>query len=573
MRTIKGLPASSGIAIGPAWIYRPVHIEIVERQVADPLAEWQRLEKALATAGQQLDALYHRALENIGPEEAAIFEAHQMILQDPELLEGLRSLIEGQRLNAEAAVQQSVEQYAQTLLALEEEYFRARAQDVRDVGRRVIYSLAGVRPEDIALPTTPVVILADDLTPSDTVQFNKSSILGLCTAKGGPTSHTAILARSLNVPAVVSAPLPLESVQAGAVIILDGSTGSVLLEPGPGDLEAARRRQTSQNAEWDQQLAAAQQPAVTLDGHAVEVVANIGGAGDARTAVAFGAEGVGLLRTEFLYMDRQTMPPETDQIQVYREIFEVMGERPVVVRTLDIGGDKTVPYLGIQAEANPFLGWRAIRMISERPDVLLDQLRALLQAGVNTDLRIMIPMISNLDEVLHARRLLDQAMRELDEAGIARAKKVQYGIMIEVPSAALLAEHLADVVDFFSIGTNDLTQYTLAVDRTNERVAPLASPLNPAVIRLIAMTIQSAHQKGKWVGLCGELAGDPLAAPLLLGLGLDEFSMAAKSVPVVKQYLRKLSVEQCRSIAIQALAQPTTEAVERLLRQFLADLG
>jgi phosphoenolpyruvate-protein phosphotransferase len=565
-QTIKGLPASTGVAIGPVWIYRPVHVEVERRKVASPEAERQRLEAALTQAGEQLQVLYQRTLENIGEEEAAIFEAHQLVLQDPELLAQVQTLIDSQHLNAEAAFNDVVEQYAQSLLALEDEYFRARAQDVRDVGRRILYSLKGIRPEDIALPTRPVVIVAEDLTPSDTVQFDKSVILGFCTVRGGPTSHTAIIARSIGVPAVVSAPVPIEALKNGDTVVLDGTAGTLLLDPSETELAQAVGRQSGDQAEWEIQLAAAHQPAITQDGVRVEVVANIGGVGDAQTAILNGAEGVGLLRTEFLYLDRDSMPDEEEQVNLYQSIFEVLKPWPVVVRTLDIGGDKSVSYLGIQAEPNPFLGWRAIRMMSERPDVLVSQFRALLRAGTEADLRIMLPMVSSVNEVRQAKALLAQAIESLEADGTPFQKKFQFGIMVEVPSAALLAEHLADEVDFFSIGTNDLTQYTLAVDRTNERVAPLASPLHPAVVQLIALTIRAAHKKGRWVGLCGELAGDPLAAPLLLGLGLDEFSMAAKSIPVVKQLLRRLSRSECEKIAEQVLSLPTTQEVEALLR-------
>jgi phosphoenolpyruvate-protein phosphotransferase len=565
-QTIKGLPASTGVAIGPVWVYRPVQVEVKRRTISSAEAEQQRLEAALTLAGEQLQALYQRTLENIGEEEAAIFEAHQLVLQDPELLDQVHTLIETQHLNAEAAVSDVVEHYAQSLLALEDEYFRARAQDVRDVGRRILYSLDGIRPEDIALPTSPVVIVAEDLTPSDTVQFDKSVILGFCTARGGPTSHTAIIARSIGVPAVVSAPVPIETLKNGTASVLDGTAGTLLLDPSETELAQAAQRQSGDKAEWEIQLAAAHQPAVTQDGVRVEVVANIGGVGDAQTAVLSGAEGVGLLRTEFLYLDRDSMPDEEEQVNLYRSIFEVLKPWPVVVRTHDIGGDKSVRYLGIQAETNTFLGWRAIRMMSERPDVLVSQFRALLRAGVETDLRIMLPMVSSVNEVRQAKTLLAQAIQSLEADGTPFLKKFQFGIMVEVPSAALLAEHLADEVDFFSIGTNDLTQYTLAVDRTNERVAPLASPLHPAVVQLIALTIRAAHKKGRWVGLCGELAGDPLAAPLLLGLGLDEFSMAAKSIPVVKQLLRRLSRSECEKIAEQVLSLPTTQEVEALLK-------
>ena len=569
---VRGLPTSSGIAIGPAWIYRPVHISTDQRPIVNSEAEWCRLEGALALAKEQLQTLYLKAVDLVGQANADIFQAHQMFLEDPELLGTLNEAVVKQEHNAEYAVQQSVETLAQMLLSLDGEYFQARAADIRDVGRRILYCLSGVLPEDMALPQEPVIIIAEDLTPSDTVAFDRSKILAFCTLKGGPTSHTAILARSIGVPATVSTPLPLEDIPNGTLLILDGSTGEVWVEPNEAELAEARKKQSAGNTQWAIILEAAQKPAFTRDGKQVEVVANIGSAADARQAVANGAEGVGLLRTEFLYMDRDSLPSEAEQINVYREIFAVMGSRPVVVRTLDIGGDKSVSYLGIKEEANPFLGWRAIRMVSERPEILVDQFRALLQAGVDSDLRIMLPMVSNIDEVIQAKNLLEISRCQLTEEGKAYAQNVQFGIMIEVPSAALLASHFAELVDFFSIGTNDLTQYTLAVDRTNERVANLASPFNPAVVTLIANTIQAAHAKGKWVGLCGEMAGDPLGTPLLLGLGLDEFSMAPKSIPEVKELLRGLTMEECRKIAQHVLTLPSAAAVEEYLKKEIAAL-
>jgi phosphoenolpyruvate-protein phosphotransferase len=565
--SLKGLPTSSGIAIGTIWIHHPIHISVEKKAVDDPTAEWGRLEAALSLAKSQLETLYAKALEMVGSTDAEIFQAHALFLSDPDLLGILKDSIFTQKENAEYAVNNAVNHYAQKLLALEGEYFRARAVDVRDVGRRILYCLAGIRLEDISLPDAPVVIVAEDLTPSDTVQFDRSKILGFCTVKGGPTSHTAILARSIGVPAVVSAPLPLNELQNGTWLIVNGSTGEVIVEPDEKELNLYRKEQSEGETQWVHLVEQAQQVAVTRDGKQVEIVANIGGVEDAKQAVKFGAEGVGLLRTEFLYLDRQTMPSEEDQVVIYRDIFAAMGKRPVVVRTLDIGGDKSVSYLGIKEEANPFLGWRAIRMISERPEILQDQFRALLRAGVNADLRIMLPMVSNLEEVQMAKAIYDEVRESLINEGTPICEKVQFGIMIEVPSAAINSTHFANYVDFFSIGTNDLTQYTLAVDRTNERVAKLASPFNPAVINLIAFTIRAAHEKGKWVGLCGEMAGDPLGTPLLLGLGLDEFSMAPKSIPAVKRLVRQLTEKECKTIAENALKLPTAAAVEKYLKE------
>lgn len=567
MLEVQGIAVSSGIAIGPCWIYRPVTIKVERRENQDPVFEQARLETALQQAKNQIVQLHQRTLETIGVEEAAIFEAHALFLDDPEFVGAIQTMITEQCINAEASVEEVVELYVQQMLSLEDAYFRARAQDIGDVGHRLLCCLLGVSPEAIKMPDEAVIIVAEDLTPSDTVQFERSKILGLCTVRGGPTSHTAILARSIGVPAAVSVPLQLEGLQNETQLILNGSKGTLIIDPEPQALIQAQHSQDQWRSRWAAQVAEAHLPAITKDGHPVEVVANIGSVMDAQQAIEFGAEGVGLLRTEFLYLDQQRMPTQAEQITTYREIFEVIGGRPLVVRTLDIGGDKAVEYLGTKSEPNPFLGWRAIRMIDEHPEILQDQFCALLEAGAGFDLRIMVPMVSNLDEVKQARQLFKEACQLIRTSGRPMAEKIQFGIMVEVPAAALLAKHLAKEVDFFSIGTNDLAQYTLAVDRTNERVAHLASPFHPAVIRLIANTIQEAHAQGKWVGLCGEMAGDPLAAPLLLGLGLDEFSMAAASIPEVKQTIRKLDYHDCQEIAATALKLPTTKTVLEYLEQ------
>jgi phosphoenolpyruvate-protein phosphotransferase len=564
--TIKGIGASSGIAIGSAWIYKPIEVEVKREFNRDSAIELSRLTDAIAQAKSQLSTLYEKALKEIGADEAAIFDAHLLFLDDPEFIGTIQNKLQEDCINAEAAVEEEVERYAAEMLALQDEYFQARAQDIRDVGRRIIYCLSGVDTESISLPYEPVIITADDLTPSDTVQFDRGKILGFCIRKGGPTSHTAILARSLGVPAAVSVPFRFEEIENCRLLVLDGDSGELIINPDEMQCVKAEEEIMRRASRWQIQLAEASRSATTKDGASFEVVANIGNISDAKQAVEYGAEGVGLLRTEFLYLDRHDMPTEEEQVDSYKEIFDVMEGRPVVVRTLDIGGDKAVNYLGLEEESNPFLGWRAIRMMSERPEVLSGQYRALLRAGVNTDLRIMIPLVSNIQEVIHARSLLEKAHLALSENNIPQAAMLQFGIMVEVPSAALLVEHIAEYVDFYSIGTNDLTQYTLAVDRTNERVANLASPFHPAVIQLIARTIDKAHEHGKWVGLCGEMAGDPLALPLLIGLGLDEFSMSPIRIPPAKEIIRKLDRRQCIEIANEVLQLSSTDAVVEFLK-------
>ncbi len=568
MRQFTGIAVSGGIAIGPCWIYRPVAVSTNRKPIEDPYLEIERVEKALRDAGVQLEQLHNRALENIGEADAAIFEAHKLFLEDPEFIGAIQSAISGERINAEAAVAETAEGFARQMLALEDDYFKARAQDIRDVSRRILYCLNEISLDQYKL-SQPSIILAEDLTPSDTIQFERSMILGLCTRRGGPTSHTAILARSLAVPAAVSIPFEFPLIDEGSEVILNGDTGILTIEASTEEIEAAKQARRQWELIWQDRLKSASESALTLDGKIVEIVANIGGVEDARQAVEFGAEGVGLLRTEFLYLDFGRLPTEEEQAAIYREIFLVMGSRPVVVRTLDIGGDKQVDYLDLQQESNPFLGWRAIRMMREHPEMLLTQMRALLKAASpQNDLRIMAPMVSSVEEVQQARALFEESKASLQMENALRVQKTQFGIMVEIPSAALIVEHLAKFVDFFSIGTNDLTQYTLAVDRTNERVAYLASPFHPAVLKLIDRTIQKAHEKGRWVGLCGEMAGDPLATPLLIGMGLDEFSMSPSAIPEVKELIRGLNTGDCQRIAKEALDQPSIQAVKGTLEKY-----
>jgi phosphoenolpyruvate-protein phosphotransferase len=530
----------------------------------DPDGERDRLDRARAQAREELAGLKEKVARETQAGEAEVFAAHQMFLDDKALLKRALRAIEGGQ-NAEASWMDAVEFFAAQLESLPDPTLSARSVDVRDVGRRVLRHLLGRTAAGLQLEQ-PAVIVARDLSPSQTAGLDKGKVLAFCTAEGGPTSHTAILAKALGLPAVVALGQELLSVGEGEPLLVDGGAGEVVIAPDEAALgsfrqlaeQGARRRERAQ--------ASALEPAVTQDGLRVEVVANIGGPQDARAALAYGAEGVGLFRTEFLFLERDSLPGEAEQVKAYRQVLEALPGRPVVVRTLDIGGDKAVSYLGFSEEANPFLGWRAIRMNEGRPDVFRSQVRALLQAGAGADLRIMAPMVSNLEEVQSARRLLEEASLSLRAEGLPCAEEVQFGVMVEVPSVAVMAEVFARHVDFFSIGTNDLTQYTLAVDRTNARVAPLASPFHPAVLRLIEMTIQAAHRHDKWVGVCGELAGEVLAVPVLLGLGLDEFSMAPALIPAVKQALRNCTVQVCQEIAQQALACSTTAEVLALLK-------
>jgi phosphotransferase system enzyme I (PtsI) len=447
-----------------------------------------------------------------------------------------------------------------------------RATDLQDVGQRVIRLLAGRAEGSLARLARPCIVLAHELTPSDTATLGKSQVLGLCTAIGGATSHTAILARALGLPAVVGLGTALLAVAEGTTVIVDGTAGQLRLAPDEPTVAAYRASQAAAAEEKAAAQTAAALPAVTRDGRRVEVAANVGDAEGARQALAQGAEGVGLLRTEFLYLDRATAPGEDEQVAAYTAVAEALQGLPVIVRTLDIGGDKPAPYLDLGQELNPFLGWRAIRYCLDQPEFFKVQLRAVLRAAADHNLKLMFPMIATLEEVQRALSLLDEARAELEAAGRPHAARIETGIMVEVPAAALMADRLAREVDFFSIGTNDLAQYTLAADRTNARVASLADPLHPAVLRLVKQVIDAGHSAGRWVGMCGEMAGQPEAIPILLGLGLDEFSMSPAAIPRAKQILRGLSRHDAQVIAGRALDLDSAGAVRDAMREVLAGL-
>ncbi len=462
----------------------------------------------------------------------------------------------------------AAEHYARALEELTDEYFRARAADVRDVARRCLRVLLG-KPQMDVLLNKPSIIVAQDLSPSDTVRMEKSMVLGFCTAEGGATSHTAILAKALGVPAVVGVGDELFGAIDGGTLLINGRTGEITIGPDEAIVSSFLKAQKAEKEQAAAELSSAGEPALTRDGIQAEVVANVGSIADAEKALACGAEGIGLLRSEFLYLDRQTAPNEEEQYTVYKRIFDIQGGRPVVIRTIDVGGDKELPYIDLGREDNPFLGWRAIRMCLDTPDFFKTQLRAILRAAFGHDIRIMFPMIATVTEVTRARELLDESRAELRAAGQSFGEHIQMGIMIEIPAAAVMADKLVQVVDFFSIGTNDLTQYTLAVERTNKKVAHLSNALDPAVLRLIAKIIEEGHKGGVWVGMCGELAGDSKAIPVLLGLGLDEFSMAPTLVPHAKAVIRECSVAACKKIANDVLDMATYSEVDAYLEKLL----
>jgi len=567
MRTISGIPASHGIAIGPAYIFDRPEIIIETYSIKDPLNEWKRFEDAREKTHQQLDQAYQMTKDDCGAEAAEIFNAQKLMLEDPELINSIKTRVEKDLINIESALFETAESYATQLETINDEYLSARALDVRDVSSRCLRNLLGITDSPAAGLKKPAVIVAGDLTPSDTVLLNKEFVLGFCTSKGGSTSHTAILARSLGLPAVVGAGADIKLIQNGDDLVVDGDAGILVINPDQDALKEYIKRQTKLLKIQAEVEVLAHQPAVTTDGHRVEVVANIGNIEGVQAALDAGAEGVGLLRTEFLYLERSSLPSEEEQFQSYKKIADAFGDKPVILRTLDVGGDKDIPYIEMPVETNPFLGVRAIRLCLSRPELFKPQLRAALRAGYGNNLKLMFPMVATVDDVKNSRAVLEECRDELRKEGYDVAEKMDIGIMIEIPSAAIMADQLSEVVDFFSIGTNDLSQYTMAADRTNAQVAPIAGGFQPAVFRLIKGVIDAAHANGKWVGLCGEMAGELLAIPILLGFGLDEFSMNPPAIPFAKQLIRSISYEQSQGIAEHALNLKGDREIREYVRE------
>lgn len=555
MKTIKGISVSRGINIGPVYQFHHLDLSFETRQVEDREAEWQRFQDAVKVSKGRLQQMYDRAVKEIGTDEAMIFDAHMMMLEDPDLIDGTMSGIMDEGLNAEAALLAVCEQYCDMLREIEDKYIQARVTDIQDVCNGVIAELLGLGNDAGVRVTEPSVIISRDLTPSDCVSIQKALIEGFCTIEGGTTSHTAILARSLGIPALVGAPDEIEDIPPETIVIIDGYEGVLIIDPDPETVKTYERKREAKLRIIGAALEHAKEPAVTKDGHRVETFVNLGSdsSEDINDAIARGAEGVGLLRTEFIYLNMEKMPDEETQYEKYSNVAKGFGESPVILRTLDIGGDKQLPYLELPYEMNPFLGVRGLRLCLKNPDLFKCQLRAVLRACSHGNLRIMFPMVTKLSEIRRAKELIGECRAELKKEGIEVIPYIHVGIMIEIPGAAIMSDLLAKEVEFFSIGTNDLTQYTLAVDRTNNSLADLANAFDPAVLRLIARVAESAHRYGKTVGVCGELGGDPIAIPILVGLGLDELSMNAPAIPIAKQIIRGLNFEEVKKLAQEVL--------------------
>ena len=570
---ISGILASPGIAFGKALLLKEDEIVIDRKKIsADKVdQEVERFLSGRAKASAQLEVIKTKAGETFGEEKEAIFEGHIMLLEDEELEQEIIALIKDKHMTADAAANEVIDGQATALEELDDEYLKERAADVRDIGKRLLRNILGLAIIDLSAIQDEVILVAADLTPSETAQLNLKKVLGFITDAGGRTSHTSIMARSLELPAIVGTGSITAQVKNGDYLILDAVNNQVLINPSNEQIEALRNLQ-AQVAEEKAELAKLKDlPAITLDGHQVEVCANIGTVRDVEGAERNGAEGVGLYRTEFLFMDRDALPTEEEQFAAYKAVAEACGSQAVIVRTMDIGGDKELPYMNFPKEENPFLGWRAVRIAMDRKEILRDQVRAILRASAVGKLRIMFPVIISVEEVRALKKEIEIYKQELRDEGKAFDESIEIGVMVETPAAATIARHLAKEVDFFSIGTNDLTQYTLAVDRGNDMISHLYQPMSPSVLNLIKQVIDASHAEGKWTGMCGELAGDERATLLLLGMGLDEFSMSAISIPRIKKIIRNTNFEDAKVLAEQALAQPTTDELMTLVNKFIEE--
>lgn len=570
---ISGIPASPGIVFGKALVLKEEKIvldmqKISESQIDSEIARFYQGRKA---AVEQLSAIRDRAAKTLGEEKAAIFEGHLMILEDEELEEEIIDYLRTNKVNAGVAASKIIDQQVTMLSEIDDEYLRERAGDIRDIGNRLIKNILGMHIVDLGDINEEAILVAYDLTPSETAQLNLDKVLGFITDIGGRTSHTSIMARSLELPAIVGTNDVTSQVNTGDYLILDAVNNEVYVNPSQDEITRLKVLQQKLLEEKAELAKLKDLPALTLDGHRVDVVANIGTIRDVDGADRNGAEGVGLYRTEFLFMDREQLPTEEEQFVAYKDVVEAMNGRLVILRTMDIGGDKELPYLNLPKEMNPFLGWRAIRIALDRREILNAQLRAVLRASAFGKLAVMFPMIISVEEIRELKSVIETLKQELRNEGKAFDENIQIGVMVETPSAAVNAKFLAKEVDFFSIGTNDLTQYTLAVDRGNELISHLYNPMSPSVLSLIKQVIDASHAEGKWTGMCGELAGDEKAAVLLLGMGLDEFSMSAISVPRIKKLIRNVNYEDTKALAMKALQQPTAVEIEQLVEDFLAE--
>lgn len=563
---IKGIAASDGVAIAKAYLLVEPDLSFSNEKTYQPEAEVQKFNEALNNSKIELTKIRNHADEQLGADKAAIFDAHLLVLDDPELIQPIEEKIKNESASAPQALTEVTQNFITIFESMDNEYMKERAADIRDVAKRVLAHILGVELPNPSIIDESVIIVAHDLTPSDTAQLNKQYVQGFVTNIGGRTSHSAIMSRSLEIPAVVGTKSISESVQQGDMVIVDGLTGDVIVNPSDDEIKAYQHKRESFFADREALKQLRDEPSKTLDGHEVELAANIGTPNDLEGVHNNGAEGIGLYRTEFLYMGRDNMPTEDEQFEAYKKVLESMEGKRVVVRTLDIGGDKELPYLNLPEEMNPFLGYRAIRLCLDQPEIFRPQLRALLRASAYGKLNIMFPMVATIQEFRDAKALLLEEKENLKQEGVEVSDDIELGIMVEIPATAALADVFAKEVDFFSIGTNDLIQYTMAADRMSERVSYLYQPYNPSILRLIKQVIDASHQEGKWTGMCGEMAGDEIAIPLLIGLGLDEFSMSATSILKARRQIKDLSRTEMVQLADRALNCATVDEVVDLVK-------
>ncbi|EJG5137915.1 TPA: phosphoenolpyruvate--protein phosphotransferase [Staphylococcus pseudintermedius] len=563
---IKGIAASDGVAIAKAYLLVEPDLSFSNEKTDQPEAEVQKFNEALNNSKIELTKIRNHAEEQLGADKAAIFDAHLLVLDDPELIQPIEEKIKNESASAPQALTEVTQNFITIFESMDNEYMKERAADIRDVAKRVLAHILGVELPNPSIIDESVIIVAHDLTPSDTAQLNKQYVQGFVTNIGGRTSHSAIMSRSLEIPAVVGTKSISESVQQGDMVIVDGLTGDVIVNPSDDEIKAYQHKRESFFADREALKQLRDEPSKTLDGHEVELAANIGTPNDLEGVHNNGAEGIGLYRTEFLYMGRDNMPTEDEQFEAYKKVLESMEGKRVIVRTLDIGGDKELPYLNLPEEMNPFLGYRAIRLCLDQPEIFRPQLRALLRASAYGKLNIMFPMVATIQEFRDAKALLLEEKENLKQEGVEVSDDIELGIMVEIPATAALADVFAKEVDFFSIGTNDLIQYTMAADRMSERVSYLYQPYNPSILRLIKQVIDASHQEGKWTGMCGEMAGDETAIPLLIGLGLDEFSMSATSILKARRQIKDLSRTEMVQLADRALNCATVDEVVDLVK-------
>ena len=569
---VKGIGASRGISM--AKVYKIEALDLDFERVIDIQAEEEidKLHKALEKSIEELEFIKKTAEKNLGSETAEVFNAHIQILKDPEMLKNIEEKIKDESFDVSSAVKTVFTNYITMFNNMSDDYMKERAADLKDLRNRLLSHLLGIKILDTSMINEEVIIVAHDLTPSDTAQFNKSFVKGFTTNIGGRTSHSAIMARSLEIPAVVGTNNILDQVNDGDLLIIDGVAGEVIINPDEETVSEYEGKMIKFEEMKEMLKNYKGKPSITKDGHVVELVANIGSPNDIDGVLENDGEGIGLYRTEFIYMESTDYPTEEEQYEAYKIVLEKMDGKPTVIRTLDIGGDKELDYLDLPEEMNPFLGYRAIRLCLDRVDLFKTQLRALLRASVHGDLRIMFPMIATIQEFIDAKNVLNETKEELIEEGYAISDSYEVGMMVEVPAAAILADRFAKYVDFFSIGTNDLIQYTFAADRMSETVSYLYQPYNPSLLRLIKTVIDAAHKEGKWVGMCGEMAGDSIAVPILLGLGLDEFSMSATSILSTRHLLSKISKDKAEILAKKALDMDHNEEVYHLIKGYTNSL-